>query len=174
MHNKKRITPAIILLPSVISFPTSGVFAAPPSNTGTIQLEEVEVTSTEGRLFPNTAKATPTYEVQIKEVEKFVNATTVEDYLRFSPSLNIRKRYIGDPNGSLGMRGSNVFQTAHTMVFADGMPLHNPLRTTFNGAPRWSMVAPSEVESADVLYGPFSAQYGGNSFGGVVNLNGAM
>jgi iron complex outermembrane receptor protein len=72
------------------------------------------------------------------------------------------------------MRGSNVFQTAHTMVFADGMPLHNPLRTTFNGAPRWSMVAPSEVESADVLYGPFSAQYGGNSFGGVVNLNTRM
>ena len=162
-----------MLLPGVISFPASA-FAAPPSDTGTIKLEAIEVTSTEEQLFPSTAKATPTYEVQVKEVEKFVNATTVEDYLRFSPSLNIRKRYIGDPNGSLGMRGSNVFQTAHTMVFADGMPLHNPLRTTFNGAPRWSMVAPSEVESADVLYGPFSAQYGGNSFGGVVNLNTRM
>lgn len=163
----------MMLLPSVMTFPAA-IFAAPVNDAETTKLEAVEVTSSEQGLFPKTAKATPTYEVQVKEVEKFVNATTVEDYLKFSPSLNIRKRYIGDPNGALGMRGSNVFQTAHTMVYADGMPLHNPVRTTFNGAPRWSMVSPSEVESADVLYGPFSAQYGGNSFGGVVNLNTRM
>ncbi|MGZ8224178.1 MAG: TonB-dependent receptor, partial [Methylobacter sp.] len=126
------------------------------------------------RPFPLTTKATPTYTVEADQVKTRVNATTVEDFLRYTPGLLIRKRYMGDPNGNLGMRGSNVFQTAHTMVFADGMPLHNPLRTSFNGAPRWSMVSPSEVESADVLYGPFSAQYSGNSFGGVVNLNTRM
>lgn len=169
MHKKNNITLALILLPSAMTCPATS-FAKPANDTDTTRLDAIEVTSTEQQLFPKTAKATPTYDVQVKEVEKFVNATTVEDYLRFSPSLNIRKRYIGDPNGSLGMRGSNVFQTAHTMVFADGMPLHNPVRTSFNGAPRWSMVSPSEVESAEVLYGPFSAQYGGHSFGGVVNL----
>lgn len=126
------------------------------------------------RKFPDTAKATPTYTIDKADVEAKVNATTVEDFLKFTPGLLVRKRYMGDPNGNLGVRGSNVFQTAHTMVFGDGMPLHNPLRTSFNGAPRWSMVSPSEVESADVLYGPFSAQYGGNSFGGVVNLNTKM
>ncbi|CAA9890427.1 Iron complex outermembrane receptor protein (fragment) [Candidatus Methylobacter favarea] len=126
------------------------------------------------RPFPLTTKATPTYTVEADQVKTRVNATTVEDFLRYTPGLLIRKRYMGDPNGNIGMRGSNVFQTAHTMVFADGMPLHNPLRTSFNGAPRWSMVSPSEVESADVLYGAFSAQYSGNSFGGVVNLNTRM
>jgi iron complex outermembrane receptor protein len=73
----------------------------------------------------------------------------------------------------MGIRGSNIVQSTHNMVFADGMPLHNPVSTGFS-APRWSMVAPSEIETADVLYGPFSAQYGGSSMGGVVNLNTKM
>jgi len=98
------------------------------------------------------------------DVDTRVNATTVEDVVRYSPGVLIRKRFIGDPNGTLGIRTSNSFQSAHTSVYADGMPLHNPLRTSFSGAPRWSLVAPSEVESSEVLYGPFSAQYGGASF----------
>jgi iron complex outermembrane receptor protein len=122
------------------------------------------------RTFPNTAKSTPTYKIDAAEVETRVNATTVEDTVRYAPGVLIRRRFIGDPNGTLGIRTSNSFQSAHTSVYADGMPLHNPLRTSFSGAPRWSMVSPSEVESSEVLYGPFSAQYGGASFGGVVNL----
>ncbi|MGZ8158502.1 MAG: TonB-dependent receptor [Methylobacter sp.] len=126
------------------------------------------------RQFPNTAKATPTYTIDAADVKTKVNATTVEDTMRYAPGVLIRKRFMGDPNGTLGIRSSNSFQTAHSMVYADGMPLHNPLRTTFNGAPRWSMVSPSEIDSAEVLYGPFSSQYGGNSMGGVINLNTKM
>lgn len=126
------------------------------------------------RTFPNTAKSTPTFNIDAKEVETKVNATTVEDTVRYAPGVLVRKRFIGDPNGTLGIRTSNSFQSAHTSVYADGMPLHNPLRTSYSGAPRWSMVSPSEVESSEVLYGPFSAQYGGPSFGGVVNLNTRM
>jgi iron complex outermembrane receptor protein len=122
------------------------------------------------RTFPNTAKSTPTYSIDAADVKTKVNATTVEDTIRYAPGVLIRKRFMGDPNGTLGIRSSNSFQTAHSMVYADGMPLHNPLRTTFSGAPRWSMVSPSEIESAEVLYGPFSSQYSGNSMGGVVNL----
>ena len=122
------------------------------------------------RLFPNTSKATPTYKIDAEDIKTTVNATTVEDTIRYAPGVLIRKRYMGDPNGTLGIRSSNSFQTAHSMVYGDGMPLHNPLRTSFSGAPRWSMVSPSEIESSEVLYGPFSAQYSGNSMGGVVNL----
>ncbi|CAG1770977.1 hypothetical protein BAC3_01465 [uncultured bacterium] len=154
----------------------SGAVAAEPAKT----TEMPEMTVMDGKeasvkkLFPNTTQATPSYTIEAADVEIKVNATTSEDTLRYAPGLLIRKRFMGDPNGNLGMRGSNVFQTAHTMVFGDGMPLHNPLRTTFNGAPRWSMVSPSEIESSEVLYGPFSAQYSGNSFGGVVNLTTKM
>ncbi|MGZ5056311.1 MAG: TonB-dependent receptor, partial [Methylobacter sp.] len=117
---------------------------------------------------------TPTYTIDKADVETKVNATTVEDVLRYSPSLHMRKRYIGDQNAMMGIRGTNILQTTHNSVYADGMPLHNPVNVSFNGVPRWSMVAPSEIETAEVLYGPFSAQYGGGSMGGVVNLNTKM
>lgn len=165
-----------LLLLGIVYLPSGmAAEAAKQNKADKYEGEDMVITSTvTDRKFPNTAKATPSHTIDKADVEAKVNATTVEDFLKFTPGLLIRKRFMGDPNGNLGMRGSNVFQTAHSMVFGDGMPLHNPLRTSFNGAPRWSMISPSEVESAEVLYGPFSAQYGGNSFGGVVNLNTAM
>ena len=60
------------------------------------------------------------------------------------------------------------------MVFADGLPIHNHLQGTFNGAPRWSLVGPNEIDVVDVVYGPFSAEYSSNSIGGVVNLKTRM
>jgi iron complex outermembrane receptor protein len=81
-------------------------------------------TSTD-RTFPDTSKATPTYMIDKADVEAKVNATTVEDTIRYAPGVLIRKRFMGDPNGTLGIRSSNTFQTTHSMVYADGMPLHN-------------------------------------------------
>lgn len=64
------------------------------------------------------------------------NAQTTEEVLKFQPSLQIRQRYVGDPNGVLVIRGADMFSTARNMVFADGLPIHNHLQGTFNGAPR--------------------------------------
>ena len=69
-----------------------------------------------------------------------INAPTTEDLVKYEPSLVIRRRYIGDPNGTMGMRGSNMFQTTRSMVFADGIPLHYLLQTQWNGSPRWALV----------------------------------
>lgn len=158
-----------------VSYLGSGIAAEPvkANKTDKYQGEEM-VTYAPVKKFPKTTQATPSYSTAAEEIETRVNATTVEDTVRYAPGVLIRKRFIGDPNGTLGIRTSNSFQSAHTSVYADGMPLHNPLRTSFSGAPRWSMVAPSEIESTEVLYGPFSAQYGGASFGGVVNLTTRM
>jgi iron complex outermembrane receptor protein len=98
------------------------------------------------------------------------NAQTTEEVLKYQPSLQIRQRYVGDPNGVLGIRGADMFSTARNMVYADGLPLHNFLQASFNGAPRWSMVGPNEIDAVDVVYGPFSAEYSGNSIGGVINI----
>jgi iron complex outermembrane receptor protein len=99
-----------------------------------------------------------------------INVATVEDFVAYEPSLIVRRRFIGDPNGTLGIRGSSQFQTARSSVYADGLPLHYALQTRFAGAPRWSLVSPEEVLGVEVLYGPFSAEYGGGSMGGVVNI----
>ncbi|MEX2130374.1 MAG: TonB-dependent receptor [Pseudohongiellaceae bacterium] len=103
-----------------------------------------------------------------------INVATTEDVVKFEPSLVIRRRFIGDSNGTMGMRGSNMFQTSRSMVFADGVPLHYLLQSRWNGAPRWTMVSASEIAQVEVLYGPFSAEYSGNSMGGVVLIESAI
>lgn len=103
-----------------------------------------------------------------------INATTTEDLVKYEPSIVIRKRYIGDSNGTLGLRGSNMFATPRSMVFADGVPLHYLLQTRWSGAPRWTMVSASEIAQVEILYGPFSAEYSGNSMGGVILIETAI
>lgn len=103
-----------------------------------------------------------------------INSTTTEDLVKYEPSLIIRKRYIGDSNGTLGLRGSNMFATPRSMVFADGVPLHYFLQTRWSGAPRWTMVSASEIAQVEILYGPFSAEYSGNSMGGVILIETAI
>lgn len=103
-----------------------------------------------------------------------INVATTEDLVKFEPSMMIRRRFIGDANGTLGIRGSNMFQTSRSMVFADGQPLHYLLQSRWSGAPRWTMVSASEIAQVEVLYGPFSAEYSGNAMGGVVLIETAI
>ncbi len=110
----------------------------------------------------------------VPEDMRSINATTTEDLVKYEPSLVIRKRFIGDSNGTMGVRGSNMFQTTRSMVYADGVPLHYFLQTRWSGSPRWTLVSASEIAQVEVLYGPFSAEYSGNSMGGVVNIETAI
>ncbi|MYN40453.1 TonB-dependent receptor [Duganella sp. FT109W] len=105
-----------------------------------------------------------------EEIERDINATDAEDALKYLPSLLVRKRYIGDYNHAvLSTRASGTGNSARSMVYADGILLSNYLGNGATFAPRWGMVSPEEIERVDVLYGPFSAAYGGNSVGAVVD-----
>jgi iron complex outermembrane receptor protein len=104
------------------------------------------------------------------EIERSINATDAEDALKYMPSLLVRKRYIGDYNHAvLSTRASGTGNSARSMVYADGILLSNYLGNGATFAPRWGMVSPDEIDRVDVLYGPFSAAYGGNSVGAVVD-----
>ena len=138
----------------------------------TEKLDDLIIT-TGHKLFPNTLLATPTYKITESDIEK-VNATTIEDAVMQAPSVFVRRRFVGDTNGTTGIRGSSYFQTAHTMVFSDGLRLHNMLQTVWNGAPRWSLVAPNSVKQVKVMYGPYSAEHSGNSFGGTIEMTTKM
>ncbi|MBD9357928.1 TonB-dependent receptor [Methylomonas sp. EbA] len=129
-------------------------------------MEEMVIT---GEVAKDSHFTSPSTRLSRAEIER-QNAQTTEEAVKYQPSLQIRQRYIGDPNGVLGIRGADMFSTARNMVYADGLPLHNQLQASFNGAPRWSMVGPNEIDAVDVVYGPFSAEYSGNSIGGVVNI----
>jgi iron complex outermembrane receptor protein len=108
--------------------------------------------------------------VTAKQIAETINATDSEDALKYLPSLSVRKRYAGDYNHAvLASRASGSQNAARSAVYADGMLLSNFVGNDKFYAPRWGMVAPEEIERVDVMYGPFSAAYPGNSVGAVVD-----
>lgn len=100
-----------------------------------------------------------------------VNAVNAEDALKYLPSLVVRKRHIGDTQAPLATRTSGLGASARSLVYADGALLSALIgNNNTNASPRWSLVSPQEIARIDVLYGPFSAAYPGNSIGAVVNI----
>ncbi|AXA91597.1 TonB-dependent receptor [Massilia sp. YMA4] len=109
------------------------------------------------------------------QIEERINATDSEDALKYLPSLNVRKRFAGDyDHAVLASRASGTGNSARSLVYADGILLSNLLGNGASYTPRWGMVTPEEIERVDVLYGPFSAAYPGNSVGAVVDYQTRM
>ncbi|QJU57584.1 TonB-dependent receptor [Sphingomonas sp. AP4-R1] len=120
-----------------------------------------------------TIQNTPTAPVSIDaaQIRTTVNAVNVEDTLKYLPSLFVRKRHIGDTQSPLATRTSGVGSSARSLVYADGALLSALIgNNNTNASPRWSLVSPQEIAKIDVIYGPFSAAYPGNSIGAVVNI----
>jgi iron complex outermembrane receptor protein len=117
--------------------------------------------------FPSTTSA-----INAKEIEDTVNAIDTPDVLKYLPDIMVRKRDSADFNGApIGSRIWGISYSAKTIVNIDGMPISNQL---FNdntyGSPRWWMTNPEEIKNVEVMYGPYSAAYSGNSEGAVVNF----
>ncbi len=138
--------------------------AAPVKTLGVITVTGVRPTSLPTQI-PTTMEG-----VTKEEIEATINATDSEDALKYFPSLLVRKRYIGDYNHAvLSSRASGTGNSARSAVYADGILLSNYLGNGATYTPRWALVTPEEIERVDVMYGPFSAAYPGNSVGAVVD-----
>ncbi len=112
---------------------------------------------------PNTVES-----VTAKQIAESVNSVSSAGALLYLPSVHVRERFIGDVNGGLAMRMYGVNSSAQTIVYADGLLLSNFLTNSCCPGPRWGMVSQESIDRVDVMYGPFSALYPGNSVGGVV------
>jgi iron complex outermembrane recepter protein len=122
-----------------------------------------------------TAIPTTIESINGEQIAQRVNATDSEDALKYFPSLNVRKRYIGDyDHAVLASRASGTGNSARSLVYADGILLSNLLGNGATFTPRWGQVSPEEIERVDVLYGPFSAAYPGNAVGAVVDFQTRM
>lgn len=109
--------------------------------------------------------------VTAPQVRDTVNAVTVEDALRYTPSLLVRQRNFGDDQDPIATRTSGVGASARSLIYADGVLLSALIgNNNSTASPHWQLVAPDAVERIDVLYGPFSAAYPGNSVGAVVEI----
>ena len=96
------------------------------------------------------------------------NLFNPEDALDYVSNTTVRKRYIGDRNALIGGRSFGTTQPSRALVYVDGYLISNFLGRF--DAPRWNMVTPESIARVDVLYGPFSALYPGNSIGTTVAL----
>ncbi len=154
--------------------------AAPADNTSPqhaasepASLAPVVVTAQAARptLDPNLPASVAT--VTAEQFENW-NVVTAEDVLKYVPNMAVRKRFIGDVNSTIAVRGTSNSQTARGLVYADGLLLSNFLGNTFTFAPRWSMVFADDIDQVDVIYGPYSALYPGNSMGATVAITTRM
>jgi iron complex outermembrane recepter protein len=139
------------------------------AETIAVKPETVIVTTTNPSSLP--AYIPTTLEgITAGEIADKINATDAQDALKYFPSLLVRKRYIGDfDHAVLASRTSGTGNSARSLVYADGILLSNLLGNGASFTPRWGLVAAEEIERVDVLYGPFSAAYPGNSVGAVVD-----
>jgi len=99
-----------------------------------------------------------------------INAVNVEDLMKYAPNFFVRKRFAGDDNAVVALRGANTVQSARTLVLVDGYVVSNFLGNRYDYPPKWNVVGPAEIRQFDIVYGPYSARYGGNSMGGVVSI----
>jgi len=109
--------------------------------------------------------------IDAERIDATVNAVNVEDTIKYLPSLVVRKRHIGDTQAPLATRTSGLGASARSLIYADGALLSSLIgNNNTSASPRWGLVSPEEIERIDILYGPFSAAYAGNSIGAVVNI----
>ena len=160
------------LVPALVS-----AFVATPAHADDATLPAVTVNaSASTSAAPGAADPNLPATVETVTRDQFANWNVVntEDALKYMPNLAVRKRFIGDLNSIIAVRGTSNTQSARGLVYADGLLLSNLLGNSYSFPPRWSMVYPDEIQQIDVIYGPFSALYPGNSLGATVLISTRM
>ena len=116
-----------------------------------------------------------TESVTRERINDTTNVMNAEDSFKYLPSVLIRKRHIGDTQAPMTTRTSGLGASARSLIFADGMLLSALIANdNNNGGPKFGMVNPEEIERIDLMYGPFSAAYAGNSIGAVAEITTRM
>ena len=113
---------------------------------------------------PNTVST-----VTAEDVARTISMVTPEDVLRYVPNVLIRQRHIGDTQSPITTRTSGVGASARTLLYVDGILISALIgNNNTSASPKWGLITPDAVARVDVLNGPFSAAFAGNSIGSVV------
>lgn len=109
------------------------------------------------------------------KAQEQINTVNTEDMLKYAPSLVVRKRHYGDTQDPVATRTSGVGASARNLIFVDGVMISSPIgNNNTSASPHFGVAAPQDVSRIDVLYGPFSARYTGNSIGATINITTKM
>lgn len=153
---------ALGLALSSLAAPALAQGVATDAQLQTVEVSGVAVRSGLARDVPSNSASKTADELRAQ------NLVNPEDALNYLPNTSMRKRYIGDRNAMIGGRSFGTLQPSRGLAYVDGTLISNFLGR-FDG-PRWNMVTPEAIARVDVLYGPFSALYPGNSIGTTVAI----
>ncbi len=150
--------------------PTQPAVAKQPALPGERQapLESVVVTATRS---PATALGVPASVTVVGAEGELDQRTPARfgDAVAEVPGVYVRgaamgTTFPGSGQAVLSMRG--IPRTPRTLVMIDGLPINNAL----SGGVNVAGIALENLERVEVVRGPFSALWGGNAMGGVINF----
>ncbi|MBM3653755.1 MAG: TonB-dependent receptor, partial [Alphaproteobacteria bacterium] len=118
--------------------------------------------------LPNTVAS-----VTRRDIKEKINIVDSQDALKYVPSLFVRKLRGGN-EGMIQTRTWGL-SSARALVYVDDLLISQLISNGHtDGQPRWGLISPEEIERVDYLYGPYAAQYPGNSIGGVIKFTTRM
>ncbi|PPD42657.1 MAG: TonB-dependent receptor [Methylocystis sp.] len=154
--------------PSTAAAPVSSPAPSPVVSRWSPTLPDGRPAFVERWQLPNTV-----YSIDKKYIRDRVNIVDGQDALKYTPGIFVRKLR----GGNEGMVQTRTWglASARSMVFVDDLLISQLISNGHtDGQPRWGLISPEEIERVDVLYGPFAAQYAGNSIGGVIKYTTRM
>jgi iron complex outermembrane receptor protein len=160
-----KLIPLIVIAPLMAQDPTG---KPPPERSSPFFLKQsITVTATRGELAteqsPVSVSTTTSDEIAARRVQ------LLDQALNTAPGLYaFRGKGAQDTNAGVGMRGfaGRGSLQARVLVLVDGQPVND----SYTGQVNWTTLPIEEVDRVEVVRGSFSALYGGNAMGGVVNV----
>ena len=147
-----------LLLPIVLSLPAAAQLPQPgPSPVAT------EVVVTAAAVPEDAATLGVAATVVDRAAIERSRATTVADLLRSVPGVDVAQSGGAGGVTSLFLRGTN---SNSALVLVDGVKLNSP----YFGGVDLSSLGTANVERIEIVRGPFSALYGSEALGGVVQV----
>ena len=131
-----------------------------------VELGEVVVTATRTSTTLSDAPAAVTV-VNAQDIET-KNASRLGDVLEQVPSLYLRGGALGQSQGTIGTSGMSLrgIDQTKTLILLDGQPIQD----ASSGKVNWRVPFVEDIAHVEVVPGAFSALYGSNAIGGVVNI----
>lgn len=138
---------------------------ATPEKGHVEKIESIFITATKTPRNPDDIPASITI-ITSQDIQR-QNIQTADQALRQVPGTFVRRgKGWGDTLASVNLRGFPGQNQTRTLILLDGQDVSTNYTNSFN----WTAMLPEDIDRIEVVRGPFSALYGGNAMGGVVNV----
>lgn len=127
-----------------------------------LQLENIIVTASRTHL--NSSDLTRNVEIITAEEIKKAPVSSVQDLLKYSAGIELKRRGVDGVQGDVSIRGGSSEQT---LIMIDGVKVLDPQTSHHNlNLP----VSLNDIERIEILKGQGSHVYGPNAFSGIINI----